>query len=87
MKNFIKKLFFVSILSLGLLVIPTACKGEMTDYVAKTTISTQNWKESSYLTDGTGIVTLKQSVDGDTAHFYAGSTNRVIEGRFNGFCL
>lgn len=84
MKNFIKKLFFVSILSLGLLVIPTACKGEMTDYVAKTTISTQNWKESSYLTDGTGIVTLKQSVDGDTAHFYAGSTNRVIEGRFNG---
>ena len=86
MKGFLKKTLSVIVLSLGL-VTTSACgllTGELIDYVDQVKFSQADWKTSDFLSTGLGVVTLKNSVDGDTAHFYTGQYNRVVEGRFNG---
>lgn len=86
----IKKLLVCSLFAISSLTIPvtlTSCgnKNQQTsyvDYVSKTKIHHENWKETNFIKDGTGIVTLKTCVDGDTAHFLDGTN--LIQGRFNG---
>lgn len=51
------------------------------DYVAQTKL-TREYKGKNFLVDGIGEVTLKNGVDGDTAHFYC--DGRFVAGRFNG---
>lgn len=83
MRKFIKKILSVITLSLGLVVIP-ACNKEMHDYVGDAKFVHAGWQTSTFLQEGTGVVTLKKSVDGDTAHFYTDSYGHVVQGRFNG---
>ena len=86
MKGFIKRAFSAIILSLSL-VSMSACGGTQStsvDYVSKVKFSQADWKTTEFLTTGTGVVTLKHAVDGDTAHFFTGPYNKVIQGRFNG---
>lgn len=86
MKGFLRKTLSVIVLSLGL-VTTSACNlltGELVDYVGQVKFSQTDWKTSDFLSTGLGAVTLKNSVDGDTAHFFSGQYNRVVEGRFNG---
>lgn len=81
----IKKVVAIALLAVAAIVPMTSCgSSEMIDYVSQTKIVSTNWKTSNYRETGVGIVTLKKNVDGDTAHFYAGSTSYVIQGRFNG---
>ena len=83
MKGLLKKLLSIFALALGL-VTTSACNSDPVDYVSTVKLEQADWKTSDYLTTGLGVVTLKHCVDGDTAHFYAGKYNRVIQGRFNG---
>ena len=83
MKNTLKKIIATIIMAIAVVTPLTSC-GAMVDYVSQTHIHTTNWKTSDFLTTGTGIVTLKNGVDGDTAHFYVGPTRYVIQARFNG---
>ena len=80
MKGLLKKLLSIFALALGL-VTTSACNSDPVDYVSTVKLEQADWKTSDYLTTGLGVVTLKHSVDGDTAHFYAGKYNRVIQGR------
>lgn len=79
----LKKIFSMFAL-LFTLMAPTGCSETFVDYAAQTRIHTQDWKTSDYWETGCGQATLKKNVDGDTAHFYAGDTNRILQGRFNG---
>ena len=83
MKGFFKKILSVIVLSLGLIT-TSACKQEFIDYVSQVKFEQTDWKDSDFLTTGTGVVTLKNPVDGDTAHFFTGRYNKVVQGRFNG---
>lgn len=83
MKNIIKKFIAAILLSVAVIVPVTSCS-RFVDYVSQTHIHTTDWKTTDFLTTGTGIATLKTGVDGDTAHFFVGKTNFVIQGRFNG---
>lgn len=78
----IKKILATILLAVAVVVPASSCG--TVDYVAKTHIQTETWKTDEFLKTGTGIATLKNGVDGDTAHFYVGKTNYVIQGRFNG---
>ncbi len=81
----IKRIAAIALLAMAAIVPMTSCgAGEMVDYVEQTKIVSTDWKTSNYRTTGVGVVTLKRCVDGDTAHFYAGSTSYIIQGRFNG---
>ena len=82
MKNFIKKICSVILLSLSIIVIP-GCKKEFHDYIEDVKFSQTGWETSSFMRTGLGVVTLKNSVDGDTAHFFT-SNNQIVQGRFNG---
>lgn len=96
MKSFFKKTISVLMLTFGL-VLNSSCamtnsssnvsstgELEFIDYVSQVKFSQTNWKDSDFLTTGLGVVTLKNAVDGDTAHFFSGQYNYVVEGRFNG---
>ena len=83
MKNLFKRLFSVIILALGLIT-TSSCEFEPEDFVSKVAFTQDDWKSSDFMTTGLGVVTLKTSVDGDTAHFYSGKYNKVVQGRFNG---
>lgn len=83
MKRIIKYILSVMILAIGLIT-TTSCEFEPVDYVSLVSFSQENWKTSDFEQTGLGVVTLKVSVDGDTAHFFSGKYNKVIEGRFNG---
>ncbi len=78
-----KKIFSMFALLLTLMA-PTGCGKKFVDYAAETRIHTQDWKTSDFWETGCGQATLKRNVDGDTAHFTAGSTQRFLQGRFNG---
>ena len=83
--NSIKKIGDIVIMAIAATLPFTSCSNsEIVDYVAKTQIATEGWKTSDYLSTGTGVATLRQGVDGDTAHFYVGKNKEVISGRFNG---
>ncbi len=56
-------------------------KSKLIDYVSQVSLPA-GWENKSFLATGTGQVTLDRCVDGDTAHFYAGST--YVKVRFNG---
>ena len=83
MKGLFKNFLSVVVIALGLIT-TSSCDFEPVDYVAQVSFSHDDWKSSDFEKTGLGIVTLKHSVDGDTAHFYSGKYNKVIEGRFNG---
>ena len=97
MKNFFKKTLSLLLLTFGL-VLNSSCANnssissmvssqeelEFIDYVSQVKFSKTGWKDSEFLSTGLGVVTLKNSVDGDTAHFYSGPNKYVVEGRFNG---
>ena len=85
----IKSLLVCSLLAVPTITIAgtlTSCKTEQkvkfVDYVSNTKIYHKDWKTTSFIKDGTGIVSLKTSVDGDTAHFLEGT--HLVPGRFNG---
>lgn len=59
----------------------SSSQNQVVDYVAQTKLL-RDFKGKNFLVDGIGEVTLKNGVDGDTAHFYCGNT--FIAGRFNG---
>ena len=84
MKN--KTILFLatSLLIFGVSPTLTSC-GKEIDYVSQVhlDLDKQDWAYSDFLATGCGVVTLKNGVDGDTAHFYT-KTNKVISGRFNG---
>ena len=84
--NAIKKLGAIVIMAIAATIPFTSCSngGKIVDYVAQTHIATEGWKTSDFLSTGTGVATLRQGVDGDTAHFYVGKSKEVISGRFNG---
>lgn len=83
MKRFFKKIFSVVVLSLGLIT-TSACEQELIDYTGQLKFSQADWKGSDFMETGLGVVTLKNSVDGDTAHFYSGRYKKIVQGRFNG---
>ena len=69
-------------------IVPTtlsSCSVKEVDYVSqvKLDLAKSNWENTDFLETGCGVVTLKNGVDGDTAHFYT-KNNKVISGRFNG---
>lgn len=83
MKGLLKNFLSVVVIALGLIT-TSSCDFTPVDYVSQVSFSHDDWKSSDFEQTGLGIVTLKHSVDGDTAHFYSGKYNKVIEGRFNG---
>ena len=81
-----RKLGFL--LATGLLfsgIVPAMTSCSDVDYLSqvKLDLDKSAWENSDFLTTGIGVVTLKNGVDGDTAHFYSKS-NKVVAGRFNG---
>ncbi len=83
MKVSFKKFLSIIALSFGLIT-TSACEQQMIDYTGQVKFSQADWKESDFMSSGLGVVTLKNSIDGDTAHFYSGPYNKIVQGRFNG---
>lgn len=88
----IKFFALVASLVLGVLPILTGCGASKHDYVKDCKLdTTYSLASNTFLDNGIGEVTLKQTVDGDTAHFYqkevdtaAHPTGRVVKVRFLG---
>jgi micrococcal nuclease len=80
--------FFSLIAFLALAVIPslTGCGAKMHDYVKDCKLESNiSYTATNFLDGGIGEVTLKNNVDGDTAHFYQKEEkNRVVKVRFLG---
>lgn len=53
------------------------------DYVSQTKLDV-DYKGKNFIRDGIGKVTLRQGIDGDTAHFYDDNGTTIIKGRFIG---
>lgn len=87
------KLLFLGVLALGVITPSlSSCGGYdpyeefdvPVDYVEQTKL-TLNYTNRDFKTDGIGEVTLRRSIDGDTAHFYPlGQTRNEIKLRFVG---
>lgn len=88
----IRLLGLILSLTIGALGSLTACQGgpKLNNYVKDCRLhSSYSAKENTFLDNGIGEVTLKQNVDGDTAHFYQKEVNpsiksRVVKVRFLG---
>ena len=71
-------------LSIATVPMVVACGGDNKhDYVADTKL-TVDYQGKNFIKDGIGRVTLRQAIDGDTAHFYDQDGSTIIKGRFNG---
>jgi len=85
----------ITALALSMLPVLTACPAQEVDYVSQCKLeSSISYTQNTFLDNGIGEVTLKATVDGDTAHFYQKEVDeskisskgfgRVVKVRFYG---
>jgi len=85
MKKYIKRTFF-SFLILILAIFLVSCKDNdviSTKYTDELKLEA-DYEGKNFLTDGIGLVTLFNPVDGDTAHFVGSDSDTIIKVRFLG---